>query len=121
MKTAVPIVCILMLVLAGCTSLKPVELSPQELHAEIKQNQVVHVGDQIKVATSDGKTYKFKVTAITAKHISGENEQVEIEQIVALETREFSGGKTILLAGGAYLVYIVALVLAAPAIILGGG
>lgn len=121
MKRPLAFVCSLALLLAGCTSLKPMEMTPQELHAEIKQSQVVQVGDKIKLVTADGKPHEFKVGKITATHIFGNNEQIEIEQIVALETRQFSGGKTALLAGGVYVIYIMARLLAAPAIILGGG
>ncbi|WP_323846295.1 hypothetical protein [Microbulbifer magnicolonia] len=121
MKKLLACVCALALLLAGCTSLKPVEMTPQELHAEIKQSQVVQVGDRIKAVTMDGKTHEFRVTEISATTIFGKNERVEIAQIVALETRQFSGGKTALLAGGAYLLYILALLAAAPAFVLSGG
>ena len=92
-------------IVAGYTSLKPIELSQDQLHMEIRNNHVVEVGENIKAVTVDGKRHEFKVVEVTATSLVGETESIEIDDIVALETRQFSGGKTALLVGGMYAVY----------------
>ncbi len=96
----------IILLASGCTTLKPVEMSPEQLHEQISTGDVIKVGDSVKVVTADGAISKFKITAITAEHISGKDTELRIEDIVAVETREFSGGKTTALAvGGVVVLY----------------
>ena len=102
------------LVATGCTSLKPVELAPETLQEKILSDNIINVGDWIKVVTSDGVRSEFKVTAISENHIRGKNIDIPIQDIVALETRELSGGKNLALAGGAALGWYLIL-LALPA------
>ena len=92
------------IVVTGCTTLKPVELSPEQLHDRIYAGEVIHEGDSVKIITSDGKHHRFKVTAITDQSVVGKEIQLPIVDIVAVETKEFSGGKTAALAGGSYIV-----------------
>ena len=101
------------LVASGCTTLKPVEMSPEQLHGRISTGEVIQVGDTVKIATADGEKYKFKVTSITADHVSGKDIEIPIPDILAVQTREFSGGKTAALAGGAALLYAIGATVAA--------
>lgn len=52
-----------------------------------------------------GERKEFKVMEMTQSHLIGKNDSIEIDNIIALETREFSGGKSALLAGGIYGLY----------------
>jgi hypothetical protein len=98
----------LFLFATGCTSLKPVELAPEVLQERIFSGNIVKLGDKVKVVTSDGVRSEFKVTAITENHILGKDIDIPIRDIVALETREFSGGKTSVLVGGSFLwMYVI--------------
>ena len=98
------------LVATGCTSLKPVELAPATLQEQILSDNIIQRGDRIKVVTSDGVISEFRVTAISENHIRGKNIDIPVQDIVALETRELSGGKTSALAGGAALgMYLILL------------
>jgi hypothetical protein len=99
------------LVLSGCTSLKPIELSPEQLQNRIATEDIVKVGEIVKVVTSDGKTREFKVTEIREDHILGKDVDIPIKDIIALETREFSGGKTVALVGGTTLGTMVIIIL----------
>jgi len=100
---------IIILVASGCTTLKPVEMSPEQLHDRISAGEVIEVGDSVKIVTTDGETHKFKVSAITADGIAGKGIEIPIADIVAVETREFSGGKTTALAvGSGVLLYVIA-------------
>jgi hypothetical protein len=99
---------ITILVASGCTTLKPVEMSPEQLHARISAGEIIEVGDTVKIVTADGTIRKFKVSTITADRITGKDIELPIADIIAIETREFSGGKTTALAaGGAALVYVI--------------
>ncbi len=105
-------------VASGCTTLQPVEKSPEQLHERIFADNIIDVGDSVKIVTSDGANYKFKVAAVTADHIAGKDIEVPIEDIIAVETREFSGGKTTALAaGGLALVYVIAGAVAAASLL----
>ncbi len=105
-------------VASGCTTLQPVEMSPEQLHERIFTDNIIEVGDSVKIVTSDGASHKFKVSAVTADHIAGKDIEVPIGDIIAIETREFSGGKTTALtAGGLALVYVIAGLVAAASLL----
>lgn len=95
------------LIISACSSLKPVELSSLELQEQISQGEVLQIGDRVKVITEDGQRHEFRVTEISDSAVIGNDTNIEITQIVALESRRFSGGKTALLAGGTILLYQV--------------
>lgn len=67
--------------------------------------ELIKVGDEVLIITADGVRHEFETTAITNEQVVGDEVSVAINDIVALETREFSGGKTAALAGGAILLY----------------
>ena len=107
---------VLLLVATGCTSLKPIELAPESLQEKILSDNIINVGDRVKVVTSDGVRSEFKVTAKSEDHIRGKDVDIPIKDIVALETREFSGGKTSALVGGS-LVWMYIILVSIPAIV----
>ncbi len=112
---------VVVLFVSGCTTMKPVEMSPEQLRQKVSAGEIVKVGDSIQIATTDGRTHKFKVTAVTNDRISGKEIEIPVGDILAVQTREFSGGRTTALAaGGVGLIYIIgsAIVVAAA---LGGG
>jgi len=78
-------VMITIIVLSGCSSMKPVETPPDQLHERIAARDVVIQGDKVKIVTTDGKTH--------------------LADIVAIETREFSDGKIAALTGGMFPVH----------------
>lgn len=110
-----------LLVASACTSMKVVEMSPGQLQQKVSAGEIVKVGDIVQIATADGQTHKFKVTAITADLVSGKHIAVPVADILAVKTREFSGGKTTLLAaGGIGLMYIIGGAIVAGAALAGG-
>jgi len=87
-----------------------------------QSEQIVEVGDRVRIFTEDGKEHQFQVTSIDANHISGESVTIPVDSIIALETREISIGKTTLLAGGTLgVAFILFLVLIAPVVFLAPG
>ena len=108
--------------LIGCTSLQPIEAQPDELQDRIRHEQIVEVGDRVRIFTEDGKEHQFNVTSIDANHINGDSVTIPVDSIIALETREISIGKTTLLAGGTIgIAIILFLVIVAPVIFLAPG
>ena len=98
---------IVVLVATGCTSLKSIEMSPEQLQERIVAGDVIKVGDDVRIFTEDGENHEFKVTAISDDQVSGSDGTVSVGDIVALETREFSGGKTALFAGSSLALVLV--------------
>ncbi len=109
-------VLLILFILSGCTSLKPIELPPHELQAIIVEENVIQVGDKVKLITSDGTHHEFTIESISPNVIKGENILVLVKDIIAIETRKFSGGKTSLLVGGSFLTILIILA-AIPAIV----
>ncbi len=108
---------IVILVASGCSTLKPVEMSPEQLHERISMGEIIQVSDSVRIVTTDGDNHKFKVTAITADHITGKDIEILSPDIVAVETREFSGGKTAALAGSAVLLYAIVAAVASAVVL----
>lgn len=111
------VICLLsLLFLCACTTLKPVELSTADLQEKIASQTVLKVGDQAKIIDQNGERHSFKVTEMTATHVLGRDKSVAIADIVALETKSFSGGKTSALVGVSFLWLYVVLI-SIPAIV----
>jgi len=98
---------VVVLILTGCSTMTPVEMTPDQLHDQISAGDVLSEGEKVKIVTVDGKTHKFKVSSITDVSIIGDDIEVPIADIIAIETKEFSGGKTAVLAGSTILVGVL--------------
>jgi hypothetical protein len=93
------IVLVALISFAGCTSLRPVEGTPNELQSRINSGGLLTRGDRISVVTTDAKTRRFRVRVVSEGIIEGWKDRVPVDQIVSLQKREFSGTKTWLLVG----------------------
>lgn len=106
----------------GCTSLRTIEAPPDKLHEQIRHENLIKVGDRVRIVTEDKKEHEFVATAINKDEIRGKDVIVPIDSIVAVQTREFSTGKTALLAGGVtagtILLMVIIAIAVAPAAIL---
>ena len=113
---------LLIINLIGCTSLQTIEAPPDKLHEQIRHENLVKVGDKVKIVTEDQKEHEFVVTATNENEIRGEDITIPIDSIVAVQTREFSAGKTALLVGGVtastILLMVIIAIAVAPAAIL---
>ena len=81
------------LCLISCTSMRPVPASePRALQQSVK------VGDEVSVVAANGKTYLLVLTVVDDEKIvgTGDNKKVTIRyaQIVSMEVRKVSVGKT---------------------------
>ena len=86
----------------GCTTLKHIEASPQEVQEMILSENLIQLHDHVKITTVDGKINEFAVTNIdlVTGTISGEELTIEIENIIVVEKRDLSIGKTYVLIEG---------------------
>ena len=112
----------LLLLASGCTSLRPTEASPEDLQRMITQEGLIKPGDRVRLVTADETVHRFRVTSVDLDEglIAGRGAAVPISEIVAVETREVSVGKTAALTGGLIGAWALILVLIAPAALLAG-
>lgn len=85
--------------LAACTTLRPIEGTPGDLRSRIGSGGLLEAGDRVSIVTTDAKTHKFRVRSVSAGIIEGRKDRVPIDQIVSVQKREFSRAKTWLLMG----------------------
>lgn len=109
-----------LVLLPACTTLEHVEMPAAELQRRILSGELPLEGEFIKVATADGKSHRYRVTEVDRdkRVLLGGEDIVPIDDILAIETREFSLGKTALLAGSSYVLLGLIALAAAPAFLL---
>jgi hypothetical protein len=117
------IVATLALLCSGCTTLRPTEVPPDRLQHMIAHERLFEAGDRVRLVTAEGEVYKFRVTQLDLAEgvVVGRDHAVPIEDIVAVETREVSVGKTAALVGGLAAVRVLLLSMAAAGFILAAG
>jgi len=105
---------------SACTTMNPVEMSPEAVQQKIVSENILVPGKRAKIVTQDGQIHKIRVNRIDKelRLIEAEEETINITDIVAVETRDFSIGKTALLAAGSYTVLVLLALAAAPVFIL---
>jgi hypothetical protein len=83
------ILLIIILACAGCTTLQPLAGDPL---------QQLKVGDRVAIVTQDHLQHRFRVKSIDADAVIGASQTVQLDQIVSVQRRQFSLGKTLALA-----------------------
>ncbi|MDP3859543.1 MAG: hypothetical protein Q8Q73_17440 [Stagnimonas sp.] len=95
--------------LVACTSLRPLPAGDRQWRDQ------VHVGDDVSVAASNGKTYLLTLTEVDDEKIVGigDNKKVTIRyaQIQQLELRKLNALKTSAAVGGGVLAVVGAVLL----------
>jgi uncharacterized lipoprotein YajG len=109
---------------AGCTTLQPIEGTANELQSRINAGGLLTAGDRVSIVSADAKRHIFRVRVVKDGIIEGGKDRVSVDQIVSVQKRKFSRGKTFLLVGcgvafTGFILYAAAH--AAPAFALGGG
>jgi hypothetical protein len=96
-----PFILMTMLIIsAGCTTLRPIEGTPTDLRQRISSGELLKPGDRVAIVTTDDKSHRFAITGINAGLIEGKTDSVPIDQVATLQKRKFSAGKTAALVGG---------------------
>jgi hypothetical protein len=109
---------------AGCTTLRPIDGTANELQSRINAGGLLTAGDRVSIVTADAKRHVFRVRVINDGIVEGKNDRVSVDQIVSVQKRKFSRAKTFLLVGcglafTGLIVYAAAH--AVPEFALGGG
>ena len=113
------VLAVTMLSLMGCTTLKPVAGSPAELRQRIAAGGLLWPGDRVVLTTTDGTRHKVAITGVASGSVQSKHGSIPIDQIVGVQKREFSVGKSVSLALGILVVGdAVVAALSAPAWIL---
>ena len=105
----------------ACSSFYQIEGQQTKLEQDaLIDESLIKVGDTIQLTTASGEVYEFEVTSIDKENkvFIGEEHRIAIDDIVELKKEGFSVIKTGSLI---YVIYTIALILAAPALILSGG
>jgi hypothetical protein len=108
------VVAVVIVSLAGCSTMRAVEdVSPQGVRERVE------VGDEVRIVTTQGAVYELEVTKVEEKSLTGEagngkRYRVPYAAIQALEVEEVSAAKT----GGAITAGMVAVYAAAIAFML---
>jgi hypothetical protein len=85
----------LILICAGCTTLKPVTATPADLRQRINAGELLKAGDSVVIVTADGTSHRLEVTAVAGGLVQGRTESVPVDQIVSLEKRTVRAGRTL--------------------------
>jgi hypothetical protein len=93
-------------VLNGCMTTKAIDPRSPAVVA-----QKVTVGDTVICTLQDGRQVTLTVTAVEADALQGATERIRFAEMIALERRQVSVGKTTLLTTGIVVVALGALVL----------
>jgi hypothetical protein len=82
----------LILICAGCTTLKPVAGTPADLRQRINAGELLKAGDSVVIVTADGTSHPLVVTAVAGGLVQGRTGSVPVDQIVSLEKRTVRAG-----------------------------
>jgi hypothetical protein len=103
MRQKIVVYVLIVLLSAGCTTLRPISGSPGELQQRINSGELLKAGDRVEIVTSDGNTHRIVVTKVADGRIEGSNDSIGVDRVVSVQKRELSGGKTWALIGGVAL------------------
>jgi hypothetical protein len=101
---------VLVCLLSGCTTLRPIEVDAVTLHQKIRGGEAVKAGDTIRAITNDGVAHLLTVTAVDANVLKGHPPgagtdvavtELPIDDIVLVEVRKLSGENAQTFAKGA--------------------
>ena len=75
----------LIIAVTGCTTLRPIDGSPEELRQFINSGELLRVGDLVRIITADEKAHRFAVTKVQAGLIVGPKESIPVDEVISLE------------------------------------
>jgi hypothetical protein len=118
------VACLLLMVtfqLAGCTTLQPMADNAETLRNELRSGEAVQPGDKVRIVSRDGLSRLLIVTALDQNTLKGHPEGVgtedavvtiPIDDIVFMEGKKVSVGKTAAYTGGISVGAAIGLVIA---------
>lgn len=104
---------IVAIMVSGCVTVDKADGSPDALRQAIRTGELVKPGDRVTVVTPAIGERTLIVSQVDDNFIRGENTQVPIDEIVALEKRRVDAVKTAGVIVGGYLGLALLVALAA--------
>jgi len=104
--------------MAGCTAMGPIADNAETLRTELRSGEAIKPGDKVRVVTRDGLSRLLIVTAIDQNTLKGHPEGVKmqgavitlpIDDIVFMEGKKVSAGKTVAYTMGGTVGTVLAL------------
>lgn len=111
---------LLAFLLAGCTTLRPIDVDAVTLHQKIRSGEAVQEGDTIRAITIDGVAHRLYVTAVDENVVKGHPPSAEldvadtvlpIDDIVLVEVSRLSADNPRRFAVGAGIGIVVGLII----------
>ena len=106
-------------VVSGCATLKPIDLPPNDLRAELRKGAVGTTGETMEVVTADGAEHVFEFVEVDqdadvlrGEDADGEPVALAIADIVVVRERRESRFDSTLLVVGVLLAVVLAVTLA---------
>jgi len=86
---------------SACTTLSLKDATPEEVDRQLLSGELTRPGDRVWLQSTDEVVHEFRVMEIDVEQgfVIGRDERVPIADVVAVETREISMGKTALSVG----------------------
>ncbi|MDE0039680.1 MAG: hypothetical protein OXU77_19300 [Gammaproteobacteria bacterium] len=110
--TARTVMLFALLSMAGCISIEKFEEPPPILREAIRNGDLVTPGQHVSVVTTSRGELEFRVTHVDRKVIRGEEVEVPIKEVVALQTRRIDFLASASLAAGWYVLMVAVAYLA---------
>jgi hypothetical protein len=80
--------------LAGCTTMQPIQSRPTDLSQHFSDGGALQPGDRIIIKTIQGKTVRLTVRSVREEVVYGDHASVPFADIASMEKRVPSPGKT---------------------------
>jgi hypothetical protein len=98
---AFTVLCLIVSMTGGCTTLRPVANVPTDLSQHFGDGGVLKPGDRVVITTVAGAMHKFRVSSVHDGVIYGDHDSVPFSEIASIQRRETSAAKT------TYLVLVI--------------
>lgn len=109
--TRIVLLAILCFLLGGCMSMKPVDLTAEQVREQVRAGKIVRLGDHVSITTEDGLTSEFEVRQVKDQAVQGDGTDVPIDSIVNVRTRQLNRTRSALVVVGVVaLGYVIAVV-----------
>ena len=96
-------VMLIIVVLTGCTNLQPVAMDSKKLQEEIRDGNVIHEGESVRVVTRDGVSRLLVVTGVEDNTLQGYAQgakagavviEIPVDEILLLEKEKVNAADT---------------------------
>ena len=96
MKTFM-VLCLIVCMIAGCTTLHPIANAPSDLPQHFGDGGVLQPGDRVIITTVAGARHSLRIRSVHDGVIYGDHDSVPLSEISSIERRDFSATKTTIL------------------------